>query len=212
MLFLGPLYSFLASRYATSINHFALVKLTLQGLDKTIFYFLIFVLVRLCWLLLIRKRRSVQSEFGVWLFAFYFILVLMLTTFRYTYFPWELNFHWDRSLDNVNFVFLKNTWKMIYAPSKVDFYYNSLGNILAFVPFGLLVPNLLRQKACFWRVLISGMLSSISIEILQFLLLTGVSDVDDVFFNTCGILLGYSLYKLVQICVKNRKKTSNVRV
>ncbi len=101
MLFLGPLYSFLASRYATSINHFALV--------------------RLCWLLLIRKRRSVQSEFGVWLFAFYFILVLMLTTFRYTYFPWELNFHWDRSLDNVNFVFLKNTWKMIYAPSKVDF-------------------------------------------------------------------------------------------
>ena len=39
MLFLGPLYSFLAKQYATNINHFALVKLTLLALDKTIFYF-----------------------------------------------------------------------------------------------------------------------------------------------------------------------------
>lgn len=37
MLFFGPLYNFLAERYATSINHFALVKLTFLALDKTFF-------------------------------------------------------------------------------------------------------------------------------------------------------------------------------
>ncbi|MCW1056975.1 VanZ family protein, partial [Streptococcus anginosus] len=34
MLFLAPLYNYLASQYATRINHFALIKLALQGLDK----------------------------------------------------------------------------------------------------------------------------------------------------------------------------------
>lgn len=55
MLFLAPLYNYLASQYATRINHFALIKLTLQGLDKTIFYFLLFALVRVIWLLAVRK-------------------------------------------------------------------------------------------------------------------------------------------------------------
>jgi glycopeptide antibiotics resistance protein len=40
------------------------------------------------------------------------------------------------------------------------------------------------------------MLFSISIETLQFLLETGVSDIDDVFFNTCGAILGYLIYRL----------------
>ncbi|GHV97537.1 glycopeptide antibiotics resistance protein [Lactobacillus nasalidis] len=207
MLFLAPLYNLLANQYATRINHFALIKLTLQGLDKTIFYFLIFALLRVFWLLAVRKRRSLRSEFGLWLFVFYFLLVLMLTTFRSSYFPWELNFHWNRSLSNINLVFMKNTWKLIYAKSKVDFYYNSFGNILAFVPFGALMPNALRIKHCFWRVFLLGLLASVTIEILQFLLLTGVSDIDDVFFNGCGVLLGYGLYHLLgQICVKNRNK------
>ncbi|WP_414626429.1 VanZ family protein [Lactobacillus delbrueckii] len=52
-----------------------------------------------------------------------------------------------------------------------------------------------------------GVLSSVTIEILQFLLMTGVSDIDDVFFNACGVLLGYGLYFLLgQICVKNPNK------
>ena len=62
MLFLGSLYNFLASQYATRINHFPLVKLTFQGLDKTLFYFLIFAVFRLIWLLAIRRRRTVKSE------------------------------------------------------------------------------------------------------------------------------------------------------
>ena len=64
------LYSFLAKQYATNINHFALVKLTLLALDKTIFYFLIFAVLRLIWLLLVRRRRSIRSEASVWVFFF----------------------------------------------------------------------------------------------------------------------------------------------
>lgn len=203
MLFLGPLYNWLASKYASSINHFALIKLTMQGLDKTIFYFLIFAVFRLFWLLMIKKRRTVKSEFGVWLFAFYLILVFCLTTFRSSYFPWELQFHWGRSLSNINLIFLKNTWKLLFAQSKVDFYYNSVGNVLAFLPFGFLMPNVIKKTKCFWQVLVLGVLTSTLIEALQFLLLTGVSDIDDVFFNTCGVLIGYGLYFFIKHFKKN---------
>lgn len=196
MLFFGPIYNFLAKQYATSINHFALVKLTLMALDKTVFYFLIFAVLRLIWLLFIRRRRSLKSEASVWIFAFYMILVLMLTTFRDTYFPWQLIFNFNRSLSDVNLVFMKETWKLVYAPSRLDFFYNSFGNILCLVPFGILFPIVFSKKQSFLKTVLLGMLLSIGIETLQFLLETGVSDIDDVFFNTCGAILGYLIYRL----------------
>ena len=196
MLFFGPIYNFLAKRYATSINHFALVKLTLMALDKTVFYFLIFAVLRLIWLLFIRRRRSLKSEASVWIFAFYIILVLMLTTFRDTYFPWQLVFNFNRPLSDVNLVFMKETWKLVYAPSRLDFFYNSFGNILCLVPFGILFPIVFSKKQSFLKTVLLGMLLSIGIETLQFLLETGVSDIDDVFFNTCGAILGYLIYRL----------------
>lgn len=196
MLFFGPIYNFLAKRYATSINHFALVKLTLMALDKTVFYFLIFAVLRLIWLLFISRRRSLKSEASVWIFAFYMILVLMLTTFRDTYFPWQLVFNFNRPLSDVNLVFMKETWKLVYAPSRLDFFYNSFGNILCLVPFGILFPIVFSKKQSFLKTVLLGMLLSIGIETLQFLLETGVSDIDDVFFNTCGAILGYLIYRL----------------
>lgn len=194
MLFLGPLYQFLSSIYATRINHFALIKLILLALDKTIFYFLIFAIIRLIWLLAVRKRRSIKSEAGVWVFAFYLILLLMFTTFRDSYFPWQLNFHFNRPLSDINLVFLKETFKMASAKSEVDFIYNCFGNICCFLPLGFLAPLVFSKKQTFWRVIISGIILSVLIETLQFLLETGVSDIDDVFFNSCGMVIGYGIY------------------
>lgn len=198
MIFLGPLYNLIAQMYATQINHFALIKLIVLAFDKTIFYFLVFMVLRLLWLMAIRRRRTIKSEASVWLFAFYLILVLMLTTFRGTYFPWQLSFNFHRPLSDINLVFMKETWKMFYAQSRLDFVYNSFGNIVCFLPFGFLAPFVFSKKQTFIRGLLSGMMFSIFIEAMQFLLATGVSDIDDVFFNSCGTALGYLLYWLVQ--------------
>lgn len=194
MLFLQPLYNILVKLYATRINHFALIKLSLSALDKTFFYFLIFAVLRLLWLLLIRHRRRPRSEAVVWLFAFYVILVLMLTTFRDSYFPWQIVWHWQRPLNQINLVFMKETWKLFYAPSRLDFFYNSLGNIVCFLPFGFLLPLAFSKQACFGKTVGWGVFFSVVIETLQFLLATGVSDIDDVFFNTVGTIVGYGLF------------------
>ena len=196
MLFLGPLYNLFSSILATRINHFALVKLTILALDKTLFYFLIFVIIRLIWLLSIRHRRSLKSEACVWLLAFYTIFILMFTTFRNTYFPWQLNFNFSRPISDANFIFLKETWKLVYAQSELDFFYNSLGNILCFIPLGFLTPIVFSKKENFLKILVAGILFSVLIETLQFLLATGVSDIDDVFFNTIGVVIGYFFYRI----------------
>lgn len=198
MLFLGPLYNFLSEIYATRINHFALIKLLLFALDKTIFYFLIFAIIRLIWLLCVRHRRTVKSEAGVWLFAFYVIFILMFTTFRDSYFPWQLNFHFNRPLNQINLVFLKETWKLAFAKSEVDFIYNCFGNVICFLPLGILAPFVFSKRQTFLKVVLGGILFSILIETLQFLLNTGVSDIDDVFFNTCGMIIGYLVYKILK--------------
>ena len=92
---------------------------------------------------------------------------------------------------------MKETVKLVHGASLLDFFYNSLGNIAWFVPYGFLMPILLRKRYCFWKVTLLGMLTSVGIEALQFVLMTGVSDIDDVFFNVCGTVLGYALYRIV---------------
>ena len=206
MIFLGPLYNLLSQLYATKINHFALIKLIMLALDKTMFYFLFFMVIRLIWLMTIRSRRTIKSEAAVWLFAFYLILVLMLTTFRNTYFPWNLTFNLHRPLNEINFVFLKETWKMYHAQSRLDFVYNSFGNVLCFVPFGFLSPFVFAKKQTFGRVLLAGLIFSLFIETMQFLLETGVSDIDDVFFNSCGAAIGYFLFWVV-LLIRRKSKT-----
>lgn len=197
MLFLQPLYDVVTHTLAGRINHFALIKLIFYSLDKTLFYFLVFAVLRLLWLLIAKRRRSIRSEAAVWIFAFYFILLLMLTTFRDTYFPWQLTFNFHRSLSDVNLVFMKETVKLVHGTSLLDFFYNSLGNIAWFIPYGFLMPILLRRRYCFWKVTLLGTLTSIGIETLQFVLMTGVSDIDDVFFNALGTVVGYGLYRIV---------------
>ncbi|OYR97454.1 VanZ family protein [Lactobacillus taiwanensis] len=196
MLFLQPLYEYIFHTYATRVNHFALIKLILYSLDKTLFYFIIFVIIRLCWLLFIRHRRTLKSEACVWIFAFYVILLLMLTVFRDTYFPWQLTFNFHRDLGEINLVFMKETIKLTHGQSLLDFFYNSLGNVLWFIPFGLLFPEVIQKNKMGVTVIVGACLS-VCIEGLQFILETGVSDIDDVFFNVCGAIIGFIIYKII---------------
>jgi len=43
---------------------------------------------------------------------------------------------------------------------------------------------------------------------MQFLLETGVTDIDDVFFNSCGTAVGYFGYSLVMLIRRKSRKTN----
>ncbi len=70
------------------------------------------------------------------------------------------------------------------------FIYHVGGNMAWFFPLGFI----LRRKSV-WKALLAGILLSAAIECLQWVLMTGMTDVDDVILNACGTLLGFLLAK-----------------
>ena len=76
------------------------------------------------------------------------------------------------------------------------------GNILLLLPLGLLLPILWTNLRNLKKIFLIGLFTSLSIEILQLIeniLYLGFRsvDIDDVIFNVIGIILGYSLFKVL---------------
>lgn len=197
MIFLGPLYQQLTTAYADKINHFPLIRLVVFSLDKTILYLLVLMLVRFGWRLLARKPFRFWHEVGVVLVSGYVILLLMLTVFRDVYYPWQLHFFWDRPLSVINFTPFTETAKLWYGLTRFDFWYQSLGNVLWFVPLGFGYGLLSKRPRLIGAVGL-GVGLSLTIETLQFLLISGVADIDDVIFNGLGAVLGYVAVRLTR--------------
>ncbi len=74
---------------------------------------------------------------------------------------------------------------------------NLVGNIVAFIPFGIFLVLLSKNKGMSFKgvfALTFGL--SLSLECLQVVLTLGSFDVDDLILNTSGGLLGYCVFKL----------------
>lgn len=82
-----------------------------------------------------------------------------------------------------------------------DWFFKNLAcNIIMFVPYGFLLPFVLKNKTKrAVRVIISGIVISVSIEAFQYITALGLCDIDDVILNTIGVLLGFFAYKLTML-------------
>lgn len=86
------------------------------------------------------------------------------------------------------------------VPFSTDTYTMSyILNIIMFMPLGFLLPMIWR-RCRFHQVLLIGMLSSLAIEIMQ-LFNWRVSDIDDLLMNTLGAVIGFLLFKVVDILI-----------
>jgi len=76
-----------------------------------------------------------------------------------------------------------------------SFIVNIFGNILAFTPFGILLPVVSPDNRKFINVGLLTLQFSFTIELLQLIFKVGIFDVDDLFMNTLGGILGYLIFK-----------------
>lgn len=74
---------------------------------------------------------------------------------------------------------------------------NLVGNIAAFIPFGFFLPVLWPGSGRFLYVVFWSFLLSLTVEVIQLFYKVGTFDVDDMFLNTLGGLLGYLLMRLM---------------
>ena len=73
---------------------------------------------------------------------------------------------------------------------------NLLGNVLAFMPLGLILPVIIKNMRKGIRVILWGFLFSMCVESIQLVTRVGSFDVDDIILNTTGVLLGFLLFRL----------------
>ncbi|MBE6843968.1 MAG: VanZ family protein [Oscillospiraceae bacterium] len=91
---------------------------------------------------------------------------------------------------------LFNSYIMFFK-YKNDFYLDMIVyNIIMTIPFGIFLPLLYKPFRSFRRVAFAGFLYSLLIEISQFISGRGLFELDDLFNNTIGAMLGYWLYIL----------------
>jgi hypothetical protein len=93
-------------------------------------------------------------------------------------------------------------WEVPYLTPVVGYEVRDLvENVAVFVPLGFLLPLLVARATSLPRVVVSGFLISLTIELLQWVNAVTVQgghapDVNDLLSNTLGTPLGYGLYRL----------------
>lgn len=84
------------------------------------------------------------------------------------------------------------TMAMLLGGGAWNLIYNVAGNLIWFVPLGFILCG--RRG---WQVLLCGAALSACIELSQYLLMTGVTDIDDVILNALGAWLGREICRII---------------
>ncbi len=95
----------------------------------------------------------------------------------------------------VPFTVLQETYREFTEGNANYFVINFLGNIVMFMPIGF-CQSLFWAKASFRKAALTGCIASLCIELCQLPLLRG-ADIDDIWLNTLGAVLGYGVYRLL---------------
>ena len=96
-------------------------------------------------------------------------------------------------------------WKEAWSQFTLKVWLNVLLNVALFMPLGFLLPLLAQKFKNSWIMLITGFGGSLLIELTQLALGRGMFDVDDLFTNTLGAMLGWALIMVLITVVKRPK-------
>jgi glycopeptide antibiotics resistance protein len=136
-----------------------------------------------------------------WLYACILVKMILFKRPPSYYFQHFL-FNYDWEMIKANFKranLVPFTTILLFIKSRLamrDIVGNLLGNILGFIPFGILVPMLFRKMEAFRNVLIAALIISLIFEVIQLVAVLGSFDVDDLLLNTIGAAIGYYIYSL----------------
>ena len=161
-----------------------------------------------CWLLvracLWLKRGRIDWKREALLLLMFVNLAVII---RFTFYPMDrsggrvlpLVFSKSRLLPlRINLVPFVN---MFHHAAGRDILLNVIGNAAMFIPTGIVLPIVYKRLNSFWKVVLTGALISLAIELLQLLFFERVTDIDDLMLNTLGAAAGYGIYSLFRrIC------------
>ena len=144
------------------------------------------------------KTASVKTKA-----VFLLLLIYLAVVFCYTVFMRPAGFH----ISQTEWFWSYRRWLAGNGALGLEI----LGNIGMFVPVGFLVAaGLPRRKNTYFMVVLAGLLFSCAIEFLQYELMRGVFEYDDIFNNTLGAVSGCLLYNILAKLTEKRYLTKTV--
>lgn len=153
------------------------------------------------------SKRKILDCLLYGVFAFYFILLISITIFKYVT-PWDL-FEQGREINrSINFVPFETIRGYVTGKSLVSqtvVWYNVLGNICLFMPLGIYL-QLFRVKKNSFNSIVIVFIVSLMIELIQFVFGIGATDIDDIILNCLGGVIGVLLYQVIGLAVKDKQK------
>lgn len=148
-----------------------------------------------------RGKTTLPQETALLLYSVVILCILSITGIT----PLS-GFHADIRWEDVNLIPFRGIRQMLQR-GFWGFVLNVPGNIVLFMPFGLLLP-LIWDKNGMIRTTLHGAAFSLMIECSQLFLSRG-PDIDDWILNTTGTLLGYLAYRLFRyIAPRNAERVA----
>ena len=128
------------------------------------------------------------------LFAIYFLILVWILLFKMSFSLDEL--YKNRSINLIPFMGSVIVNGRIYINEIID-------NILVFIPLGIYIC-MLKEDWSILRKISVGFFISLGIEVLQFILAIGATDITDLLGNTLGGILGIGVFYLFSKLFKNK--------
>lgn len=150
---------------------------------------IIATIVWLLWRIYLWRRNggNLSREFGI---AVLFLVSLLMV--RVTLFPLKIIFYDWRSV--ISLVPFASITQLIRYTATITAVENIVGNILLFMPIGLLLPLLFNRIRRFGAFIWRAAVISVAIEATQLFSRARTVDIDDVILNTTGAALGFVMY------------------
>ena len=140
-----------------------------------------------------RETKKKIKTAGAVLFVLYILVLIYFLFFadRYGQMAFaEREYHYNLVL----FTEIRRFWTYREQLGFLAVAAKLLGNVVGFMPFGMILPLISRNARGFFFITFSGFTLSLCVEVTQLITKLGSFDVDDLIMNTLGTAAGYLIF------------------
>ncbi|MDO4523634.1 MAG: VanZ family protein [Eubacteriales bacterium] len=148
-----------------------------------------------------KKTKQKIQWFSICLFAVYLVFMIYFLFFAEGF--GRVNTERGYTYNLVLFREIRRFWNHRELLGMKAVIVNIAGNVICFIPFGAILPVLCRKARKLFAIVLLSFEFSLLVECAQLLLKVGSFDVDDLFLNTLGGLIGFLLFL---VCDMLRRK------
>lgn len=116
----------------------------------------------------------------------YLIVVTLVTLINRSHFLYEQNASFE----------LFSSYRLAMLEFNMREWRNILLNIAMGIPLGILLPCVFQKMKHWWLTYATGLLLTIFIEVTQLVTHRGIFEIDDIFNNTLGCIIGFGFYAI----------------